>query len=60
MPSECTAETNHFSPVTRYQPSSAGTATVVLVRTSEPPCFSVSAMPIRAPAFSPTGAAAVS
>jgi len=35
---------NHLWPVRRYAPS-AGSATVVFARTSEPPCFSVIAMP---------------
>ena len=46
------AEVNHLWPVSRYVPSAAGTARVVFVRTSEPPCFSVMPMPARQPAFS--------
>ena len=53
--SDCTAETNHFWPVTRHKPSSSGSATVVPARTSEPPCFSVSAMAISAPRLSARG-----
>lgn len=46
------AEQNHLCPVRAYVPASSGAATVVLARTSEPPCFSVIAMPARQPAFS--------
>ena len=53
------AEQNHLCPVSRYSPpgppAPTGAARVVFARTSEPPCFSVSAMPTRAPAFSATG-----
>ena len=48
------AEQNHLCPV-RRQPSPSGSARVVLARTSEPPCFSVIAMPMVAPAFSSAG-----
>ena len=53
------AEQNHLWPVTSYSapapPPLSGTAAVVLARTSEPPCFSVIAIPARAPAFSGAG-----
>src|SRR5262249_34568571 len=50
------AEQNHLCPVIRYSPAApAGSATVVLARTSEPPCFSVMAMPINSPDFSEGG-----
>ena len=42
------AEQNHLCPVSRWAPSPAagtGSARVVLALTSEPPCFSVMAMP---------------
>ena len=43
------AEQNHLWPVSWYSgpdsPSPAGTATVAVARKSEPPCFSVIAMP---------------
>ncbi len=42
------AEQNHLCPVSRWAPSPApgtGSARVVFARTSEPPCFSVMAMP---------------
>jgi hypothetical protein len=42
-------EQNHLCPVSSYQPSPAGSARVVLARTSEPPCFSVMAIPHSAP-----------
>jgi hypothetical protein len=42
-------EQNHLWPVSSYHPSPIGSARVVLARTSEPPCFSVIAMPHRAP-----------
>jgi hypothetical protein len=41
------AEQNHLCPRTVYAPEPAGTATVAFARTSEPPCFSVIAMPIK-------------
>ena len=48
------AEQNHLCPVRRHAlPSCA--ARVVLARTSEPPCFSVIAMPISAPDFPAAG-----
>src|SRR5258708_25611654 len=44
------AEQNHFCPVSRCSPFVAvGTARVVLLRTSEPPCLSVIAIPKRTP-----------
>jgi hypothetical protein len=47
--SDIGAEQNHLCPVSRYgcpgPPRPAGRATVVLARTSEPPCFSVIDMP---------------
>ena len=50
------AEQNHLWPVISYSapgpPPFSGRATVVLARTSEPPCFSVMAMPISDPALS--------
>jgi hypothetical protein len=53
------AEQNHLWPVSSYSapgpPPSSGRATVVLARTSEPPCFSVIAIPASAPAFSGAG-----
>ena len=42
-------EQNHLWPVSSYQPSPTGSAWVTLARTSEPPCFSVIAMPHSAP-----------
>ncbi len=39
------AEQNHLWPRNRYQPPSCQYASVLLVRRSEPPCFSVMAMP---------------
>ena len=42
-------EQNHLWPVISQAPSPAGSARVLLARTSEPPCFSVIAMPDRAP-----------
>ncbi len=48
-PSHIGAEKNHLWPVSRYSgpqaPTPAGTARVVLVRRSLPPCFSVMPMP---------------
>ncbi len=46
------AEQNHLCPVSRQVPSGASVATVALARTSDPPCFSVIAMPAKRPAFS--------
>ena len=48
------AEQNHLCPVSRYPPS-AGSARVVLARTSEPPCFSVIAIPTSALFFCAAG-----
>ena len=45
------AEQNHLCPVSRYSPAPAGTARVVFARTSEPPCFSVMAIPASRPAL---------
>jgi len=57
--SDIGAEQNHLWPVSRYSlpgpPAPTGRATVLLARTSEPPCFSVIAMPKVAPLFSSTG-----
>ncbi len=52
-PSLIGALQNHLWPVSRYDPSPASTARVVLARTSDPPCFSVIAMPNRALDFDP-------
>ena len=53
------AEQNHLWPVISYSapapPPFSGLATVVLARTSEPPCFSVIAMPHSAPLLSGAG-----
>jgi hypothetical protein len=50
------AEQNHLCPVISYSapgpPPFSGRATVMLARTSEPPCFSVIAIPHRAPLLS--------
>ena len=46
---------NHLWPVISHQPSSPASARVVLARTSEPPCFSVIAIPHSALAFSAAG-----
>ena len=50
---------NHLWPVSSYSapgpPPFTGFAVVVLARTSEPPCFSVIAIPQRAPALSGAG-----
>ena len=43
--SDIGAEQNHLCPVTRYSPLPLGRATLVFALTSEPPCFSVMAMP---------------
>src|SRR5215216_3878355 len=45
-------EQNHLWPVSSHQPSPAGSARVVFARTSEPPCFSVIAIPHSSPAMS--------
>ena len=54
------AEQNHLWPVSSYSaagpPPFTGRAVVVFARTSEPPCFSVMAIPHRAPRFSGGGA----
>ena len=54
-PSHIGAEKNHLWPVMRNSspqgPAPAGTARVVLVRTSLPPCFSVMPMPTVMPGF---------
>ena len=44
-PSDIGAEQNHLCPVISYSSAARGTARVVFARTSEPPCFSVMAMP---------------
>jgi hypothetical protein len=49
------AEQNHLWPVSSQPPAPSGSARVVLARTSEPPCFSVMAMPRRTPVLSPAG-----
>jgi len=49
------AEQNHLCPRSVNEPSAVGVAAVVLARTSEPPCFSVIAMPMSTPALSPGG-----
>ena len=43
--SDCGAEQNHLWPVRDQVPSALEVARVVFARTSEPPCFSVMAMP---------------
>ena len=48
------AEQNHLWPF-RRKPCAPRSAIVWMARKSEPPCFSVIAMPIVAPAFSRTG-----
>ena len=54
--SHCGAEKNHLWPVISYSapgpPPLIGLPTVVLARTSEPPCFSVIPMPNSEPSFS--------
>ena len=54
------AEQNHLCPVSRYSPPgpppATGAAVVVFALTSDPPCFSVIAMPHVSPALSPGGA----
>ena len=52
--SDIGAEQNHLCPTSRH-PAPSGTARVALARTSDPPCFSVIAMPAVTPAFSPAG-----
>ncbi len=57
--SDIGAEQNHLCPISSYSapapPPFSGRATVVLARTSEPPCFSVIAMPAIAEPFSAAG-----
>ncbi len=57
--SDIGAEQNHLWPVSSYSapapPPFRGLATVVFARTSEPPCFSVIAMPAIAEPFSAAG-----
>ena len=58
--SDMGAEQKNLWPVRRYSAPSpvalpAGSARVELVRTSEPPCFSVMNIPMVAPALSDTG-----
>src|SRR5207237_2357572 len=48
------AEQNHLWPVST-KPSAAGSARVVLARTSDPPCFSVIAIPKSTPDFRAAG-----
>src|SRR5699024_11180721 len=50
--SDCGAEQNHLCPVSAQVPSESSSARVVLARTSEPPCFSVIAIPNTAPGLS--------
>ena len=53
------AEQNHLCPVSSYSPSTpVDCARVVLARTSEPPCFSVMAIPLSALVFSGSGTSA--
>ena len=50
------AEVNHLWPASVYSPSTdVGVAVVTLVRTSDPPCFSVMPIPARAPVLDPAG-----
>ena len=58
--SDIGAEQNHLWPTSSKAPSPIGVARVLLARTSEPPCFSVIAMPITAPRLAATGATAAS
>ena len=57
--SDIGAEQNHLCPTISYSapapPPFSARATVVLARTSEPPCFSVIAMPAIAEPFSAAG-----
>jgi hypothetical protein len=54
------ADMNHLCPLNSYSapgpPPLTGRASVVLARTSVPPCFSVIPIPARAPDFSTAGA----
>ena len=58
------AEQNHLWPTSRYAPpgppAPSGKARVLFARTSEPPCFSVMAMPTVTPRFSAMGRRAAS
>jgi hypothetical protein len=60
--SDIGAEQNHLWPVSAYSPPgpppSTGSARVVFARTSEPPCFSVMAMPVVAQPLRTAGASA--
>ena len=58
--SDIGAEQNHLWPTSSKAPSPAGSARVLLARTSEPPCFSVIAMPHVMPTFSTAGLSAPS
>ena len=49
------ADRNHLCPTIRQARPPAGSARVVFVRTSEPPCFSVMPMPSVTPVFWPAG-----
>jgi len=54
--SDIGAETNHLWPTNVYSPSAwSAVATVVLARTSLPPCFSVMPMPTVTPCLSRIG-----
>ena len=57
--SDIGAEQNHLCPTSSYSPppppAPSGIARVVLARTSEPPCFSVIAIPAIAEPFSAAG-----
>ncbi len=57
--SDIGAEQNHLCPTSSYSapapPPFTGVAKVVFARTSEPPCFSVIAMPAIAEPFSDAG-----
>ncbi len=49
------AELNHLWPVIAQVPSPSGSALVVFARTSEPPCFSVIAIPASTPRLAEAG-----
>src|SRR6516165_9403300 len=49
--SDCGTEKNHLCPVSEYVPSEFRSAVVCVWRKSEPPCFSVIAMPTVPPRF---------